>query len=93
MTQLKKNEELLLSLIDEFNQINEKAVKLSEFLQKPKPEEISDREWLTLHDQLDAMCDYQDCVHTRIAIHALPESNKSTVTTEVTSTLGELESE
>ena len=63
--------QLVLKLIQEFNEVNDRTEPLRVFLSKPQPTFISDQEWLILHDQLDAMADYRDCLMTRIALHTI----------------------
>ncbi|WP_151708823.1 crAss001_48 related protein [Acinetobacter brisouii] len=87
---LKQTEELVKSLVKEFNETKEKREKLDAFLKKPKPEKISEQEWLVLHDQLDAMQDYEDCLLTRILIHT---KEIPAVEQPVAASMAELDSE
>lgn len=64
-------DEIALKLIQEFNEVNDRAEPLRLFLKKPRPAFISEKEWLILHDQLDAQADYRDCLLMRIAIHTI----------------------
>lgn len=71
--ELKKEDKLVLSLIDEFNQLHEKVEKLGAFVTGAKPEKVSEGEWIVLHDQYDAMVDYRNCILERIAIHTIKD--------------------
>lgn len=68
-----ETDQLVIKLIGEFNALNDLTEPLRVFLSKPKPNFISEKEWLVLHDQLDAMADYRDCLLTRISIHTLAQ--------------------
>lgn len=71
--QVEETKPLIVKLIGEFNAVNDNTEPLRCFLSKPKPDFISQKEWLVLHDQLDAMADYRECLLARISIHTFKE--------------------
>lgn len=73
--ELKQEDKLVLALIDEFNGLHKKVEKLGALIKGgKKPEKISEKEWMILHDQYDAMADYRECLMLRIAHHTVPQS-------------------
>lgn len=83
---IKTTEELIKSLVVEYNPLNERVNNLRKLLECKRPEFISEQEWMLLHDQLDAMNDYGAVLCDRIAIHAKKLDPKN----EYKASLGEL---
>lgn len=47
-------------------ELNKKLIKLSQFLSKPKPERVSDRQWSLMQDQIISMQNYSETLSLRV---------------------------